>query len=175
MSYQFSFLQVFAGYDFVGSRLFATLNRNELLQSLRRCLRVDFYRQIETLLLVDTSKHSIHICYRLKFFRQMFFNCFAIKYATLDLRWLYRIGEKFKPLQTQYSWHFRQHLKESSSDCNRSYIFDNYIAKFLCKYLLRVELSKNKKIALWEGSFTGELHSLLKCKAKYINCLGLSR
>ncbi|AFY55906.1 hypothetical protein Riv7116_3451 [Rivularia sp. PCC 7116] len=145
MSYQFSFLQAFAGYDFAKSRFFAALNQNTLLKSLQICLRVDFYRQIKIMLFTDSSKHSTHICYKLEFFSQMYLDGAVIEYGTLLERWLYLIENRFKALQNQYSWHFRKHIRESSSDCNRSYIFDNNIAKVLCKYLLRIRLSQEKK------------------------------
>ncbi|MEO1428332.1 MAG: hypothetical protein AAFV71_04550 [Cyanobacteria bacterium J06633_8] len=145
MSYQFTFLQAFAGYDFAKGGFLASLNRNPLLQSLYVCLSVDFYRQAEIMLLADRRKDSTRICYWLKFFRQMSLDRAATEYGALLRICLYTIGDRFKALQNQYSRHLGKYLEESSSDCDRSYIFNNYIAIFLCKYLLRLGFSKNKK------------------------------
>jgi len=147
MSYQFSFLQAFAGYYFVESQLLTALVRNKLLKSLQADLQVEFYRQPQIMLLADIGKYRTRICYRLRCFRQMSLYWTVLDYATLTYRWLYPTIYRLKNLNKLYFWQLKQFLTQSSSDCDDSYIFDNHIVTWLCKHLLQIGLSKNKKIS----------------------------
>ena len=131
MSYQFSFLQAFAGYYFVESQLLTTLKRNRLLKSLQIDLRVHFYWQPGIMLLADIGKYRTLIYYRLRYFSQMSLYSTVIDYGTLTYRWLHSTIYSLKNLNYKlnklYFWLSKKLLTQSSSDCGISYIFDTDI------------------------------------------------
>lgn len=146
MSYQFSFLQAFAGYYFVRSKFLTTLKRNRLLKRSQAKFQVHFSRQSEIMLLADIGKYRTHICYRLRRFASVSLYWTALGYRNLSYRCLYPTINGLKSLNNQLFWQLNKFLNQSSSDCVSSYIFNNHLVERQCKYLLQSELSKNRKI-----------------------------
>ncbi len=102
MSYQFSFLQAFAGYYFVRSKFLTTLKRNTLLKRSQAKLQVHFSRQSEIMLLADIGKYRTHICYRLSYFRPACLYWTAIGYGTLTYGCVFPTINRLKSLNNQF-------------------------------------------------------------------------
>mgnify|MGYP001800086032 FL=1 len=146
MSYQFSFLQAFAGYYFVGSRFLTISIRNVLSKRSQAKLRVHVSWQFETMRLEDIGKYRTHICYRLRHFRLVSLYWTAIGYRILTYRCLCPTINRLNNLNNHYFTELKKFLNRSSSDWISGYIFDTYLNKCLCKYLLQSKPSKNRKI-----------------------------
>lgn len=142
MSYQFSFLQGFAGYDFVKSRLLTSFIWRKVLKSLQACCQLERFWRIEILLLADIGEFQTHICQRFRFFQQMLFysNASAGKIA-LAYEWCHPSIGINKSLNNQFNHQYIRRLKkfltQSLSDCEHNNIFDIHIVVWRCKYLLQ--------------------------------------
>ncbi len=146
MSYQFSFLQAFAGYYFVKSKFLATLKRNILLKRSQTKLQVYFSQQSEIMLLADIGKYRTHICYRLRRFPSVCLHWTTLGYRNRTYRCVCPTINGLKSLNNQLFWQLKKLLNQSWSDCVISYIFDNHLVERQCKYLLQNKFSKNRKI-----------------------------
>lgn len=83
MSYQFSFLQPFVGYHFLGSKLLTTSSLDRLSKSLQVGSLREFRKQIEIKLRIDIVKYQRQINCLLRFFWQISLYLMAIDYRTL--------------------------------------------------------------------------------------------
>ncbi|MEM6752597.1 MAG: hypothetical protein AAF630_06470 [Cyanobacteria bacterium P01_C01_bin.38] len=158
MSYQSSFLQAFAGYYFVRSKFLTTLKQSRLLKSLQVYLQVQFYRQPKIMLLADIDKYLSDTCYKLRHLYQMLLYWAAIVYVTLAYKWLSANINGLQNTNNQYFWRLRKFLTQTLSACGGSYIFDIYIVKWLCKNLLQIELSRNKKVFDLQSNFDRQVY-----------------
>lgn len=71
MSHQFSFLQLFAGYNFLQCHFLSISRQNQQLKSLPTDLRVEYCQRIEIMLQMDMSNFQTQICQILRFFGHM--------------------------------------------------------------------------------------------------------
>ena len=161
MSYQFSFLQAFAGQCFARSKFLAALKRNALLKRSQAELQVHFSPQSEIMLLADIGKYRTHICYRLRRFPSVSLYWNALGYINLIYRCVYSSINGLKSLNNQFFWQLKKFLNQSSSDCVSSDIFDNLFSDCLCKYLLQSEFFQNRRVVDLQSNLTGFQISLV--------------
>lgn len=135
MSHQFSFLQLFAGYKFLQTKLLSSYTQNIRLKSLRADLGVECHRRIEICLQTDMSKFQTHICKRFIFFQQMCF-CWNISaFLTIFCNLCYLPIGRIKHFNHQYIHWLNNYSPQFPSYEDRSYIFDSYVVVLPCKYL----------------------------------------
>ncbi|BAY83004.1 hypothetical protein NIES267_24900 [Calothrix parasitica NIES-267] len=156
MSYQFSFLQAFAGYYFVKSKFLTTLKQNTLLKRSQEESRVHFSRQFEIMRLQDIGKYRTHICHELRNIRPASLYWTAVGFGTLSNKCLYLTINGLNNSNNQLFWQLINFFSQPSRDCTKGYIFDTYLIECLCKYLFQSQSSRNKKIS--------DLQSNLSCR-----------
>lgn len=120
MSHEFSFLQLFAGYNFLQCKLLSSYTQIIRLKSLRADLWVECDRQVEICLQTDISKFQTHICKRFIFFQQMCF-CWDIsalltifgKLCHLPIGRLKHFAHQYIQWLNNYSLEFRSYEDRS--------------------------------------------------------------
>lgn len=135
MSHQFSFLQPFRGYKSSKCNLLSNNRQKRQLKSLRVDLRVECFRQVETLFHTDIGKFQTHISRRFIFFQQMCFYRGICVFLTIIGELCHLPIGRFKHFNHQYIQWLKKLLPYFPSYEFDSYIFDAYEIVLLCKNL----------------------------------------
>ena len=147
MSHQFSFLQVFVGYDSALSQLLTTFRRDYKFEILPVGLRVGCYRLIEIMLQTDMSKFQAQIRQTIIFVQQMSLYCSVLARATLAQKQCNPTATKPELLNNRLIPQLKKVLILPRSYRKYSNICYYYIVIWLCNKLLQKIWFLNKQKA----------------------------
>ncbi|MEM9925662.1 MAG: hypothetical protein AAF915_18255 [Cyanobacteria bacterium P01_D01_bin.50] len=152
MSHQFSFLQVFVGYDSVLSHLLTSLGRSRKLKVLPVGSVIGRLLPYETMLLADRSKFQTQICQRFIFFHQMSLYGSVLGRAALVDKEFNLIVTRLELLNNWYIQRLNKFLSMPKSNPKHSDIYYNYIVIWLCNKLLqKIWLLKRQRVSSWKS------------------------